>query len=151
MDAATRIRTARTTERLTQAELAVRAGTTQSAIAAYESGSRSPSTKTLDRLLRASGFKPSHVLVERRADVCRLIERYRGHDVRVFGSVARGQDTADSDIDLLVTFDEGTSLFDLVGLEDDLRDLLGVDVDIVSSGGLRFPKHRAVLDEARPL
>ena len=55
IDAATRIRTARTTERLTQAKLAARAATTQSAIAAYESGSRSPSTKTLDRLLRASG------------------------------------------------------------------------------------------------
>lgn len=151
VDAATRIRTARTTERLTQAELAARAGTTQSAIAAYENGSRSPSAKTLRRLLDVSGFRPSHVLAERRTEICRLIERYRGRDVRVFGSVARGDDSFESDIDLLVTFERGTSLLDLVGLEDELRDMLGVDVDIVSSGGLRVPKHQAVLDEARPL
>lgn len=151
MDAATKIRTARTTERLTQAELAARACTTQSAIAAYENGSRSPSAKTLDRLLNVSGFRPSHIVAERRVDIYRLIERYRGRDVRVFGSIARGEDTAASDIDLLVTFEQGTSLFDLVGLEDELGDMLGIDVDIVSTGGLRLPKHQSILDEARPL
>ncbi len=84
-------------------------------------------------------------------DIYRLIERYRGRDVRVFGSIARGEDTAASDIDLLVTFEQGTSLFDLVGLEDELGDMLGIDVDIVSTGGLRLPKHQSILDEARPL
>ena len=55
--------------------------------------------------------------------------------MRVFGSIARGDDRPDSDIDLLVTFDEGASLFDLAGLGQDLESLLGRPVDIVSESG----------------
>ena len=149
MDAATKIRTARSTEGLTQAELAERSGTTQSAVAAYESGSRQPSDTTLRRLLVASGFRPAHLVDARRADICRTAERYRGHDVRVFGSVGRNEDGPESDIDLLVRFEPGSTLLDLVGLEQELAQLLGIDVDVVSEGGLRFPKHQSIMDDAR--
>jgi uncharacterized protein len=151
VDAATKIRTARVTERLTQAELASRSGTTQSAIAAYESGSRQPSDATLRRLLSASGFRPAHLLASRRDEICGVAERHRAHDVRVFGSISRGEDGPTSDVDLLVRFERGSSLLDLAALEDELTALLGVNVDVVSEGGLRLPKHQAILDDARPL
>ena len=73
------------------------------------------------------------------------------HNVRVFGSVARGDATKTSDIDLLVDLDKGVGLLDLIGLENELRDLLGVDVDVVPADTLK-PRMRArVLREAIPL
>ena len=77
----------------------------------------------------------------------RLVQAHRGTEVWVFGSVARDEDDAESDLDLLVRFEDGASLFDLVGLEQDLEALLGVPVDVVSIGGLR-PSHDAILREA---
>jgi uncharacterized protein len=151
VDPALKIKTARSSERLTQSELAKRAGTTQSAIAAYESGSRRPSTTTLARLLDASGFRPSHIVDARSAEIRRIAARYRGHDVRVFGSIGRDEDTATSDIDLLIRFDRGTSLLDLSALEYELTELLGIEVDVVSEGGLRLPKHQSIVDAARSL
>ena len=56
-------------------------------------------------------------------------------NVRLVGSVARGEDTEDSDIDFLVDTAPGTTLFDIGGLSEDLADLLGVPVDIISSKG----------------
>ncbi len=151
MEAATLIRTARSTEQITQADLARRAGTTQSAVAAYENGSRKPTPLTLRRLLDASGFRPSHLLAQRRDEICQIVEAHNGRTVRVFGSIARQEDTPQSDIDLLVRFEPGTSLLDLIGLEQELTEVLGLDVDVVSEGGLRLPKHQSILDEARPV
>jgi predicted nucleotidyltransferase len=87
------------------------------------------STTTAERPLRA--------LVDRhRNEILATATRHGGTRVRLFGSVARGDETPDSDIDFLVDFTSGTSLFDLVGLIDDLRALLHVSVDVVSTGGL---------------
>lgn len=80
-----------------------------------------------------------------------MCDRHDATDVRVFGSVARGHDTLDSDIDLLVRFMPGTTAFDHAGLVAALSDLLGVQVDVISEGGLRLPGDQHVLDEARPL
>lgn len=55
----------------------------------------------------------------------------------MFGSVARGDDTPESDIDFLVEFEPGSSLFDLMDLQEALGQLLGVPVDVVSVGGLK--------------
>lgn len=55
----------------------------------------------------------------------------------MFGSVARGEETPSSDLDFLVEFEPGSSLFDLAHLQDDLEALLGVRVDVVSRGGLK--------------
>jgi hypothetical protein len=73
-------------------------------------------------------------LRERREDIIALAERYGTSNVRVFGSVARGEASADSDIDLIVTARKGVSLFDIVGLWLDLQDLLGCEVSLVTDG-----------------
>ncbi len=70
----------------------------------------------------------------RRADIITLAERYGASNVRVFGSVARGEASPDSDIDLIVTARDGTSLFDIVGLWQDLQDLLDCEVSLITDG-----------------
>ena len=71
-------------------------------------------------------------LAERRSQILGLAERYRAGEVRVFGSVARGDATEDSDVDLLIKPRRGCSLFDLGGLLEDLQELLGCRVDLVT-------------------
>lgn len=84
---------------------------------------------------------PSELLHIRRKEVLEILARYPMiSNVRIVGSVARGQDTEDSDIDFLVDTASGTTLFDIGGLHEDLVDLLGVPVDIISSGG-RMHEH----------
>jgi uncharacterized protein len=76
-----------------------------------------------------SGRSPLAALVDAcRDEIVELVVRHRGRSAALFGSVARGEDTELSDIDLLVDFDPASSLFDVMHLEDDLRSLLGVDV-----------------------
>ena len=87
----------------------------------------------------------------RRNDILSIAARHGARNVRVFGSVARGEARPDSDVDFLVDMEAGRSLFDLGGLLYDLRVLLGVDVDVVTEKGLR-PRIRAqVILEAVPL
>lgn len=123
--------------RMTQEELAARAGVRQPNVAAYESGKRTPSERMLERLLAAAVPRPSVVLAQHRDDVLHAAAANRASNVRVFGSVARGDDTPDSDIDLLVTFEDGADVFDQAGLLSDLEELLGRRVDVVSEGALR--------------
>lgn len=91
----------------------------------------------LARLLAAARPRPSALLAEHRVEVVAAAARNRATNVRVFGSVARGEDTPDSDVDLLVTFQPGASLLDQAGLVEDLQDLLGVHVDVVSDRALK--------------
>lgn len=135
---------------LTQSELARRTGISQPNISAYESGRRAPSDATLDKIKRATGPRPSEALAAHRDEVLRIAASHKALRVRVFGSVARGEDGPDSDLDLLVDFADGTSLFDLVHLGDELEDLLGVPVDIVSTGGLRGARGERMLADAVP-
>ncbi|MFT4233831.1 MAG: nucleotidyltransferase family protein [Microbacterium sp.] len=93
---------------------------------------------------------PSDVLASRREQVKELVRQHKGRAVYVFGSVARGEATLDSDIDLLVEFEPGTSLFDLAALQLALVDLLGVDVDVISTGGLN-EYHGSIVRDARTL
>lgn len=65
-----------------------------------------------------------------------IVARYKGTSVAISGSVARGDETADSDIDFLVQFDDGATLFDLARAELELEKLLAHRVDVVSVGGL---------------
>jgi predicted nucleotidyltransferase len=77
-------------------------------------------------------------LVEARRDEIRaIVQRHRGRSVAVFGSVARGDESSTSDIDFLVDFESGSSLFDLLHLTEELEMLLGTPVDVVSVGGLK--------------
>jgi len=91
------------------------------------------------------------MLQSRRNDILSVAARHGARNVRVFGSVARGEARPDSDVDILVDMEPGRSLFDLGGLLYDLQTLLGVDVDVVTEKGLR-PRIRArVMQEAVPL
>lgn len=87
---------------------------------------------------------------EKRAEILRLAELHGARNVRVFGSVARGDNDEKSDVDFLVQMDQGRSLFDLVELKLALDDLLGIEADVVSEDGLKYIKER-VLKEAKPL
>jgi uncharacterized protein len=73
----------------------------------------------------------------RREQVLAVAARHHGNRVWLFGSVARGDDRPDSDIDLLVEFDRDSSLFDVMRMTKELEELLGHPVDVVSTGGLR--------------
>jgi uncharacterized protein len=98
-----------------------------------------------------TGRRPSDALREHLAEVREIISRYPVRNPRVFGSVARGEDRAGSDIDLLVDPTERTSLFDVAGLQLDLEDLLGVKVDVATPGAL-WPEHRdRIFKDARAI
>jgi uncharacterized protein len=88
------------------------------------------------------------LLQARRSEILALAERHGAHNVRVFGSVARGEAGPESDIDLLVTLDVDRSLLDLVALWQDLEDLLGREVDIVTEPSLKERMRAQVLREA---
>jgi predicted nucleotidyltransferase len=72
-------------------------------------------------------------------------------NIRIFGSVARGEDNLQSDIDLLVDLEEGRTLFDLGGALVKLQDLLGRKVDIVTERGLHWYLREKIIKEAKPL
>ena len=95
---------------------------------------------TLDKLLQ-----------NKRDDILQISARYGAGNVRVFGSVVRGQAGPESDVDFLVDLEEGRSLFDLGGLLMDLQDLLHLKVDVVTEKGLHWYIRDKVLQEARPL
>ena len=84
---------------------------------------------------------------QHRAEIADAVARHRGRSVAIFGSVARGDETDESDIDLLVDFEPGSSLFDLLLLQDELTALLGCPVDVVSAGGLK-PRDEHIRREA---
>lgn len=133
---------------LTQAQVARRAGTSQPAVARYENGVSSPSVSTLQRLLHACGQElvlmtaPAEAtdlsgrlgrrLRLQRAQVLQMARQHGARNVRVFGSVARGEEGAESDIDLIVDLDPDRTLLDLVALTRDLTGLLGVKVDVAT-------------------
>jgi predicted nucleotidyltransferase len=87
----------------------------------------------------------------RREDILRTTSQHGAYNVRVFGSVARGDADEQSDLDLLVDMEAGRSLFDLGGLLTDLEELLGCSVDVVTEKGLRDRIRSRVLQEAIPL
>ena len=98
-----------------------------------------------------AGSRPGQLLAAHRSEVLALARARGASNVRVFGSVARGEDAETSDIDLLVDFPEGTSLLTVIGLEIALRDLLGVPVDVGPADALRPDMRERVLAEARAL
>lgn len=90
-------------------------------------------------------------LQKRRDEILRVAIGHGARNVRVFGSVARGEAGPESDVDLLVDMEPGRSLLDLGGLLMDLQELLGCPVDVVTPGGLRERIRERVLQEATPL
>jgi uncharacterized protein len=90
-------------------------------------------------------------LAQLRAEILAAAARHGATNVRVFGSVARGEADAASDVDFLVDFELGRSLLDLAGLLIDLEDLLGHPVDVVTEPGLKARIRQRVLAEAVPV
>jgi uncharacterized protein len=91
------------------------------------------------------------LLREKRTDILRIAAAHGARNVRVFGSVVRGESDDLSDVDLLVTFAPETTLLDHAALIMDLEDLLGRKVDVASDRGLRPRVRERVLSEAAPL
>lgn len=94
-------------------------------------------------------MRPSEALEKNRQAIREATKRFNAANPRVFGSVARGEDRPDSDLDILVDALPETTLFDLGGLLEELSALLGVEVDVVTSGGLRPDIRARVLQEAK--
>ena len=95
---------------------------------------------TLRELLKARG-----------EEILAVCAKYGACNVRVFGSVARSEADEQSDIDLIVDFEPGRSLFDHAGLWLELQELVGVEVDVVSSRGIKPRIRERVMREAIPL
>ncbi len=91
------------------------------------------------------------LLKEKREEILRIAARTGAHNVRVFGSVARGEADAQSDIDLLVEFEPDRSLLDHAALWLELQELLGCKVDVVSEGRVKPRIRDRVLREALPV
>jgi hypothetical protein len=87
------------------------------------------------------------VLEEHRAAIIDIVRRNHGLSVSLFGSMARGDDTESSDVDLLVEFRPNSSIFDLMDIQESVESLLGISVDVVSVGGLK-PRDSHILNEA---
>jgi uncharacterized protein len=153
--AALLLRRARTGARLSQSELATRAGVTQSVISAYESGHRQPALPTLAALIEATGYdlvvdvRPQpHRLRKLSGPIGQKVRRKRreivaaaaAHGVtnlRVFGSVARGEDRADSDVDLLADLPAGMGLLGLGRVQAELESIVGTRVDLIPADDLK--------------
>jgi predicted nucleotidyltransferase/DNA-binding XRE family transcriptional regulator len=164
------LREARLRANLSQTELARRAGVAQSVISAYESGHREPSLATLTRMVKATGHTIKLNLEENsmavrglpdspigrrlrrnRSALLDLAASHGAENLRVFGSVARGENTVESDVDMVADLPSGIGLFELGVFERELSKILKVKVDLVPSDGLR-PRVRDEVDaEAIPL
>ena len=156
-----RVAEARRERNLTQAALAATVGLDRTALSKIESGRRGIGSLELATIARALGRPldsflseaagPSDPLAElqqRRDAVLRIARQHGGRSVRVFGSVARGDARSDSDVDLLIEMEPGSSLFDQAAMLAELRELLGRDVDVVTPEGLRPRIRDRVLREA---
>jgi predicted nucleotidyltransferase len=96
-------------------------------------------------------MRPSEALERHREAVRRVLERHRAANARVFGSVLAGQDQEGSDLDLLVDPSPQMTLLDIGALRHELRELLGVKVDVLTPAALPESFRGSVLSEARPV
>lgn len=96
-------------------------------------------------------MKPSDALNLKRSEVRQVIKNFRVTNARVFGSVLRGQDTDNSDLDILVDPTAETSMFDIGAIRHELAQLLGVPVDVLTPNALPDKFRAEVLAQARPI
>ncbi len=86
-----------------------------------------------------------------RDEIVALATQHGARNIRVFGSVARGDNRADSDVDFLVDVEPGRTLLDIIALEQDLQELIGQRVDVLTDGGLSPYLQQQILSEAAAL
>ena len=96
-------------------------------------------------------MKPSQALASHRADIRRIVESHRARNARVFGSVAHGDDTKDSDLDILIDPTPETTLFDIGAIRHELLQLLGIPVDVLTPNALPEKFRAAVIAKAVPV
>lgn len=96
-------------------------------------------------------MRAEDLIAAHRDEILRVAARHGAGNVRVFGSAARGESTDESDIDLLVDLEPGRSLLDHSALLQDLQELLGRRVDVLTERSLYWLLRRRILREARPL
>lgn len=172
---ATVVKRARAEAGLSQTELAERAGTSQPALARYETGAALPSVGTLERLLSACGQElelravpatapsrrassvrgqlgPTATLLRRRRRLLLDAAARQGvRRVRVFGSLARGEELPGSDVDLLVDLAPGRTLLDLAAFRREAQRILELPVDVATTDMLKERIRGQVLTDALPL
>lgn len=132
-------------------------------MSAYESGSREPGVETIRKLVRAAGFEltlsvtplpPSRLqqlVKSERPRLSKALADLGASNIRMFGSVARGDDGPNSDIDLLVDLDDSAGLFALGRMRSAAEAILGISVDIVPANSLKSDSTVRILAEAIPL
>lgn len=168
------IRQARLAANLSQVDLAAHADTSQSALARYETGAALPTLPTLERLLAACGRRleiktpPAHPstrvssmrgqlgpqankLRRQRRRLLDTAERHGIAHLRAFGSLARGEATVTSDVDLLVDLKPGRTLLDLAAFRREASEILDLPVDVATPDMLKDRIRNEVLNEALPL
>lgn len=175
MDVARTLRQARSDANLSQVSLAALAGTSQPALARYETGAALPTLPTLERLLAACGRQlrieaplaagqsvratsvrgqlgpQAERLRRRRRALTNAAQRHGVARLRVFGSLARGEAGPDSDIDLLVDLKPGKTLLDLAGFRREAAEILDTPVDVATADMLKERIRDEVLAEALPI
>ncbi len=139
--------------------LASASAVSASTVTRIERGEINPTVQMLDRLLAASGSRLSITvhpsrrpptlsdLREHRTEIVDLVSSFGGSNVRVFGSVARGEAGDGSDVDLLIDVPSGTGMFTVEAIAEALERILPWKVDLVTSGAARR-RMAHVLDEA---
>lgn len=145
------IRRARLDIGMSEDDLARSVDAPRSVVSAYESGRAHPSPESLEQILRAARLRPS-IPLALYADAIRE-EAARSHlsNVRVFGSVLRGEDTEDSDIDLLVSLTDSASLFNLGAFALAVEEITGFAVDLLTDDQTDDAHFSRVRDQAVPL
>lgn len=160
------LRQARRLGGVSQVELSRRTGIAQPTISAYEREVHEPSLKSLRTLVAGTGMRlnltllpsgqarelPTTVLGtllrDKRDELVAVAKRHGASNLRVFGSVARGEDGPDSDIDMLVDLAPGTSLTGLGRIQEALETVLGRKVDVTPASALKAGLKDSVLAEA---
>ncbi len=96
-------------------------------------------------------MKPSEALRTNREAIRQVVAAHRATNPRVFGSVVHGEDTDDSDLDILIDPTPDTTLFDIGAIRHELLELLGIPVDVLTPKALPEKFRATVLAEARPV
>jgi predicted nucleotidyltransferase/DNA-binding XRE family transcriptional regulator len=162
IDAAVLVRSAREQAQMSARDLAAASGVSASTVTRIERGEVNPTVAMLERLLEASGHHVDVLVTPRptrptlaglrahRKAIIGIVETFGGNNVRVFGSVARGDAHDDSDIDLLIDVPAGTGLITIERMAEEIEAAIPWRVDVATSGAAHG-RMAHILDEAVPL